>query len=210
MALEAVASTFIDLCENYSPWYPNVVPLRGAVSNESGTLKMLLFNPRGGGAKLSEMNHMYVPGSKDDVLLKHSVHSVLKNLERTPMVTLAQLWERLQRDGIGWHAALRRDLGASRVDSGGGSMQQPPEADELVDIMVIDIEGMEPRLLLPRLPHPPPRMILFERKNIDGPVLEAIDSKLHEQGYEHVRDFSHLHSAQPTDRLYGIPRSRAR
>ena len=97
-----------------------------------------------------------------------------------------------------------------------------------VDLLVIDVEGHEPRLLADQLlPHPKPRLILFEHKNlketdrVDAGTTRAnrvvtrdgergtIDRALVEQGYRLVHKLVHRHRngepvAFPEDKLYAL------
>lgn len=79
------------------------------------------------------------------------------------------------------------------------------------DILVVDAEGAEAKILCTPLPLPLPRLVLFEIAHMPAPQLAAINSSLVSQGYEHVRDLYHQDAAAikyhmpPQDRLYGIP-----
>mmetsp|Transcript_12385 Transcript_12385/g.39482 ORF Transcript_12385/g.39482 Transcript_12385/m.39482 type:complete len:463 (+) Transcript_12385:96-1484(+) len=79
------------------------------------------------------------------------------------------------------------------------------------DILVIDAEGAEAKILSMPLPQPLPRLVLFEIANLKASQLAAINSSLVAQGYEHVHDLHHqdawavAHGLPPQDRLYGIP-----
>jgi len=122
------------------------------------------------------------------------------NVETVPMVSFAAIWSEAR-------GLLR---GAA------------------VDLLVIDVEGMESLLLCAPLPLPLPRLILFEHKNLRAQQHACISENMRAHGFQHVADFMHQERAKPggrctartpcaprswtrnntwlgTDRLYGRP-----
>lgn len=129
--------------------------------------------------------------------------------ETVGVVSLVALWD---------HA--RRHLGRGTTE-------------RLVDVLAIDAEGQERRILgaalhgrggkgskgagkegsggVP-LPRPLPSLILFEHAHLHGPDLLAIHAHLRAQGYERLADLKNLDPRgkhmKPANRLYGLVTAR--
>lgn len=76
-----------------------------------------------------------------------------------------------------------------------------------VDVLVIDVEGEESKLLSSPLPSPPPRMVLYEHLHVAPSDQRRIHKALLSQGYALLADVG-LWRGQPANRLYGRRRSR--
>jgi FkbM family methyltransferase len=83
-----------------------------------------------------------------------------------------------------------------------------------IDILVIDAEGAEERILASaRLPSPRPELILFERTHLHTSQKRSIEGSLRAQGYVKLGDIwngdpvgsNRLHTP-PANRLYGLRR----
>lgn len=79
---------------------------------------------------------------------------------------------------------------------------------EKVDILVVDAEGNEPKILSGAFPHPKPRLVLFEIANMVQSDIDAIDTNLRKQGYVLLEKLKHQddigRTMPPQDALYGL------
>ena len=113
-----------------------------------------------------------------------SDRSKLQNNETVPVVDLAGLWTQMR-----------------------------PWLSGKVDLLVIDAEGAEGKILgggAP-LPRPRPSLILFEHVHLPRVQQETIDAKLLREGYKHLQDLRNMDPRgarrRPANRLYGLPTS---
>jgi len=77
-----------------------------------------------------------------------------------------------------------------------------------VDILVVDAEGNEPRILGGEFPHPKPKLVLFEIANLQGDDIDAIHENLISKGYVLLEKLRHQDAIgltmPPQDALYGL------
>ena len=80
-----------------------------------------------------------------------------------------------------------------------------------VDVLVVDVEGHEERVLaLQDMPHPKPRLILYEMIHLKDQQRDKIDQKLKQQGYVWRNDLIHMDNLArrrnfpAQDRLYEL------
>ena len=59
------------------------------------------------------------------------------------------------------------------------------------DVLVVDVEGEEPRLLRHPLPIPPPHLVLYEDKHLSPAQRKLIESSLRRQGFRWLADIKH-------------------
>ena len=171
LAIEPVSYVFRNLCRNYARW-PQVVPLRGAVADVPGEAIIGL----GGG--------------ETNKLLRKGTSRAGRN-ETVPVYDLNSVWAEFRKLIAG---------GPSDVAAGAGSglgRSKRRDSKMHVDVLVIDAEGAEPRILLgaagdgqpaKNLPAPPPSIILFEHAHLKVRDQKAIHANLARQGYQHLAD----------------------
>lgn len=153
LLLEPVGTAFTKLCNNYRPHSLRIRPLKAAVSDFAGHARMQIMR---NGCAAGQCNHLLHKG--DNVKWHHS-WARTNEVERVPVLTLARVWEELQR--AHGHASA-------------------------VDLLVVDVEGSEARILGRELPWPRPRLIMFEHKHLQPKALLTINSSLEAQGYRFV------------------------
>ena len=85
-----------------------------------------------------------------------------------------------------------------------------------VDVLVVDVEGAESKILSAALPHPQPSLILFEHVHLRKDERQLIDHSLTAQGYTQLAEFGYPagsnlahYDNRPINRLYGKPRKAA-
>jgi len=75
-----------------------------------------------------------------------------------------------------------------------------------VDLLVVDAEGNEPKILSGRFPQPKPRFVLFEISSLQQDDLDAIDENLKKEGYVLAKKLKHQDkiglTMPPQDALY--------
>jgi len=80
--------------------------------------------------------------------------------------------------------------------------------EKKVDILVVDAEGNEPKILGGPIPEPRPRFVLFEISSLKAEELKSIDDNLHSYGYELVEQLRHQDplgkNMPPQDALYKL------
>ena len=108
------------------------------------------------GCPSGQCNHLLHP--RDNVKW-HNSWARTKEMEKVPVITLASVWEE-----------LRAAFGASAA----------------VDLLVVDVEGIEERLLGSELPSPRPHLVMFEHKHLHQQAKQHINASLTAQGYEFV------------------------
>lgn len=120
-----------------------------------------------------------------------------------------QGWSEISKLVAPTEEELRRNVSTARVQKVSTltlSELWPPAG---ADILVVDAEGGEERILGTALPLPLPRLVLFEHEHLDQSQRHAIDDMLVRQGFEHVADLKHQdgyavkNNLPPADRLYG-------
>ena len=154
LLVEPVASSFTKLCLNYQPMSTRIRALKAAVSDFNGFADMQIMR---NGCAGGQCNHLLHRG---DNRRWHHRWARTNETERVPVITLARVWEELQR-------------------------VHGPVAD--VDLLVVDVEGSEGRLLgSSELPSPRPRLVMFEHKHLTAPVRFMINSSLESLGYQFV------------------------
>jgi hypothetical protein len=211
LLLEPVGTSFIKLCNNYRPHSLRIRPLKAAVSDFAGHARMQIMR---NGCAAGQCNHLLraprtdlrsslhrppvprcstphpcdlcmtepghfptpphdssfwkdrwlpgvpaAPADKGDNVKWHHSWARTNEVERVPVLTLARVWEELQR--AHGHASA-------------------------VDLLVVDVEGSEARILGRELPWPRPRLIMFEHKHLQPKALLTINSSLEAQGYRFV------------------------
>ena len=78
-----------------------------------------------------------------------------------------------------------------------------------MDLLVVDVEGYEERVLaLQDMPHPKPRLVLYEMIHLKDDQRDKIDQRLKQQGYTR-NDLIHMDKLarswnMPADRLYEL------
>jgi len=81
-------------------------------------------------------------------------------------------------------------------------------ADAKVDILVVDAEGNEPRILGGAFPEPKPSLVLFEIANMQQQDIDAIDANLRSKGYVLAEKLKHQDEVgkkmAPQDALYKL------
>jgi len=79
---------------------------------------------------------------------------------------------------------------------------------EKVDLLVVDAEGNEPKILSGAFPEPKPKLILFEIASLGQEALDGIDENLQNEGYELVKKLKHQDKVgltmPPQDALYRL------
>jgi FkbM family methyltransferase len=154
LLVEPVATSFTKLCLNYQPMSTRIRAIKAAVSDFNGFADMQIMR---NGCAGGQCNHLLHRG---DNRRWHHRWARTNETERVPVITLARVWEELQR-------------------------VHGPVAD--VDLLVVDVEGSEGRLLgSSELPSPRPRLIMFEHKHLTAPVRFMINSSLESLGYQFV------------------------
>jgi len=77
------------------------------------------------------------------------------------------------------------------------------------DILVVDAEGNELKILSGKIPSPKPRFILFEVAHMESHVLKSIENNLAAQGYTVCAKLKHQDpfgkKMKPQDWLFGLP-----
>jgi FkbM family methyltransferase len=187
VAVEPTSYVYLKLCKNYARW-PRVQALRAAVSDEAGVGWIQL----GAG----EMNKL-IPASSPPADPGH-----LAGHAGSPRTSKPQRAKRPHRNESVPLLTLERLVRQSGLTR--------------VDILVVDAEGAEQRILATvDLPYPRPSLILFERAHLQMSQKVAIDSRLRSQGYVWIKDVRNgdpLGSRKSTpaaNRLYGLlPRVR--
>ncbi|CAK0810279.1 unnamed protein product [Prorocentrum cordatum] len=80
--------------------------------------------------------------------------------------------------------------------------------EKKVDILVVDAEGNEPKILGGPIPEPRPSFVLFEISSLKAEELKSIDDNLHSYGYELVEQLRHQDplgkNMPPQDALYKL------
>jgi len=81
---------------------------------------------------------------------------------------------------------------------------------EKVDLLVVDAEGNEPKILSGAFPEPKPKLVLFEISNLQAAELAGIDANLKKEGYVLLKELKHQDkiglTMAPQDALYGLRR----
>jgi len=81
-------------------------------------------------------------------------------------------------------------------------------AGSKVDILVVDAEGNEPKILSGPIPEPRPKFILFEMSQLNGASKAQIDQNLVAHGYSKVQELKHMdpkgQTMAPQDVLYKL------
>ena len=108
------------------------------------------------GCPSGQCNHLLHP--RDNVKW-HNSWARTKEMENVPVITLARVWE-----------DLRVAFGALAA----------------VELLVVDVEGIEERLLGRELPSPRPRLVMFEHKHLNRQAKQHINASLIAQGFEFV------------------------
>ena len=157
VSIEPVLHTFGELQANYAA-HPNVLTLRAAVAESDGVGRVPRLSRLG---KSSEKVSLSGWQSRRDRDGDHRGGQSDGNAseapwEAVPVLSLQQLWAHLR----------------------------PPK----VDVLVVDAEGREPSILGTSvgLPHPQPRLVLFEQSHLHAKQRELIRKRLHAQGYKQV------------------------
>lgn len=230
LAIEPVSYVFKTLCRNYARW-PRVTPLRGAVADKAGVASITL----GGG----ETNKLLKDGSKgskhgrNESVNVFDLRSVWDEFGKALAATASESASPSDAPAVGVVAAGIAAGVTAGVAAAGGELQgkqqgersrrrreqqrarHPPSVSRGPDLLVIDAEGAEPRILgvpsregdPPRdLPTPLPWMILFEHSHLRARDQRAIHATLSRQGYSHITDLKNrdprgVHMP-PANRLY--------
>ena len=172
VALEPFSQTFAKLCKNYEP-FPRVRPLNAAVSNRSGSARLMTGLAGGGEANRLSTNPMgrmwkaRLAGGPSEAVRLLSMHDLWGELR----------WLRHRRE---------------------------------VDVLVVDAEGEEERILgTGPLPEPVPRLVFFEHKHLKDRQVATIERNLAKQGFERIAEIPHVArtgALHRGDMLYGRPR----
>jgi len=84
---------------------------------------------------------------------------------------------------------------------------------EKVDLLVVDAEGNEPKILSGAFPEPKPKLVLFEIANLEASDLAGIDANLKKEGYVLLENLVHQDKVgltmAPQDALYGLKDTQA-
>jgi len=79
---------------------------------------------------------------------------------------------------------------------------------EKVDLLVVDAEGNEPKILSGAIPEPKPKLILFEIASLQQEELDIIDENLQNEGYHLIKKLKHQDKVgltmAPQDALYKL------
>jgi len=79
---------------------------------------------------------------------------------------------------------------------------------EKVDLLVVDAEGNEPKILSGAFPEPKPKLVLFEISSLQPQDLAGIDANLKKEGYMLLKELKHQDKVgltmPPQDALYGL------
>ncbi|CAK0839641.1 unnamed protein product, partial [Prorocentrum cordatum] len=82
-----------------------------------------------------------------------------------------------------------------------------------VDLLVVDAEGNEPKILSGKFPEPKPKFVLFEISSLQAADLAGIDANLKKEGYVLLENLVHQDkiglTMPPQDALYGLQHTQA-
>ncbi|CAK0791670.1 unnamed protein product [Prorocentrum cordatum] len=127
-------------------------------------------------------NHSGVGRILDRSETSHEISLTRKNGVEVPTYTLKTLWKEV--------------FGADK---------------KKVDVLVVDAEGNEPKILSGEFPVPKPQLVLYEISNLQQAELDQIDANLRREGYVLLKNLVHQDSESrvgltmpPQDALYGL------
>jgi len=124
-------------------------------------------------------NHSGVGRILDRSETSHEISLTRKNGVEVPTYTLKTLWKEV--------------FGADK---------------KKVDVLVVDAEGNEPKILSGAFPEPKPKLVLFEISSLQPQDLAGIDANLKKEGYMLLKELKHQDKVgltmPPQDALYGL------
>ena len=163
VVLEPTPKSFERLCTNYAPYAQHVEPLRVALSDHDGLGHMQVVNRFC--ARKGECNYLHTgPPPKGRQAAWHKGFAGTNETNPVAMVSLSTLWPDIRR-------RARRHAGAAAR----------------VDLLVIDVEGLEGKVLAHAdLPRPLPKLLMWEHKKMPKTERDLVDTRLVAQGYRNL------------------------